>query len=98
MRLSLRESWRLRAIERELCRSQPDLAGMLAVFASIHAGEAVGLHDQAGRPDDGVVVERGQAGGLCAGARRRLGRIVRALFVTPAEAVGLTQPMRSPGR
>jgi hypothetical protein len=32
MRLSLRESWRLRAIECDLCQSQPDLAGMLAVF------------------------------------------------------------------
>jgi hypothetical protein len=98
MRLSLRESWRLRAIERDLRRSQPDLAGMLAVFAGIHAGEAIVRRDQAGRRDNGVVVVPGQAGGWCARARRRLGRIARALFVAPADAVGLTPPMRSPER
>jgi hypothetical protein len=71
---------------------------MLADFASIHAGEAIVRRDQADRRVDGVMAVQGRAGGLRARARRRLGRIVWALFVTPAEAVGLTQPMRSPER
>jgi hypothetical protein len=98
MRLPLRESWRLRAIERELRRSEPHLAGMLAVFAGIHAGEAIADNDQLNWRVTEAAAVPGRLAGLRAGARRRLGRIARALFVMPGEAVGPTQSMRSPGQ
>lgn len=41
MRVPHRESWRLRGIERELRRTEPHLAGMLAIFGRLTAGEAI---------------------------------------------------------
>jgi hypothetical protein len=41
MKVSFRESWRLRRIEARLRRSDPHLAGMLAIFARLSAGEAI---------------------------------------------------------
>jgi hypothetical protein len=108
-------SWRLRAIERGLRRSEPHLAAMLALFAKLNAGEVIVSREQAHRTGNGaglVLCTLGAESGLLAGARRvsdqarelcvrarqRLSRIVRALLVTPAEAVGFTQPTRSPGQ
>ena len=43
-------SWRLRAIERGLRRSEPHLAAMLAIFAKLNAGEAIISREQAHQP------------------------------------------------
>jgi hypothetical protein len=116
MRVPFRASWRLRAIERGLRRSEPHLAAMLAIFAHLYAGEVIISREQAHRPGNwaglALAVPTGAVSGLLAGARwvsdratrlyvqarQRLSRIVRALLVTPADAVGFTQPTRSPGQ
>lgn len=115
MRISLRESWRLRAIEHGLRRSEPHLAGMLAIFAELNAGEVIVSREQARRPANWagpLLAVLGAVGALLAAARlvlgqaarlgvrirRQLRRIVRALLVTPSEAVNFTQSMRSQGQ
>lgn len=50
MRVPYRESWRLRGIERELRRTEPHLAAMLAVFARLNAGEAMLSTERIRRP------------------------------------------------
>lgn len=104
MRVPLRAPWRLRALERELRRTEPHLAAMLAIFAKLNAGEAIVSREEAHRPGDwtGRVLAvpacahrvPDRSTGLYVRARRRLIRIVGTLLVTPAEAVGLTQPTR----
>jgi len=54
MRLPLRQSWRLRGIERELVRSAPHLGAMLAIFARLTAGEAVTGREQLSPPGNWV--------------------------------------------
>jgi hypothetical protein len=103
MRIPFRAPWRLRALERELRRTEPHLAAMLAIFAKLNAGEAIVSREQAHRPGDRTgrvlagptwahrVPDRSTGLPVRAG---RLIRIVRTLLVTPAEAAGLAQPPR----
>ncbi len=50
MRIPYRRQWRLRRLSRSLCRSDPHLAAMLAIFARLNAGEAITSREQATRP------------------------------------------------
>jgi hypothetical protein len=50
MRLSFRQWWRLRRIQRRLRRSEPHMAAMLAIFTRLTAGEAIISREQACRP------------------------------------------------
>jgi hypothetical protein len=50
MGLSFRQWWQLRGIEHGLCRSDPHLAAMLAIFAKLSAGETVLGREQVHRP------------------------------------------------
>lgn len=50
MRVPYRESWRLSAIERELRRTEPHLASMLAIFARLNAGQAIFSAERVRRP------------------------------------------------
>lgn len=42
------QRWRLRRMERWICRSDPHLAAMLAIFARLTAGEAIASVEQYG--------------------------------------------------
>ena len=81
MRVPYRESWRLRAIERELRRTEPHLAGMLAIFARLNAGEAIFGAERVRRPGDwlGLVpaLLAGVITGLAVAANWVSGRTVR---------------------
>jgi hypothetical protein len=44
-----RQRWLLRRMERGLCRSDPHMAAMLAIFARLTAGEAITSAEQAQR-------------------------------------------------
>jgi hypothetical protein len=89
MGLSFRESCQLRALERGLRRSEPELAEVLDAFGRADSEDAVVSREQPSRPDNwpGLVLVR---------ARHQLSRVARALFLTPSEAVNFTQAMRSP--
>jgi hypothetical protein len=87
MRLSFRDSWRLRAIERGLRRSEPHLAGMMAIFARLNAGEVISSREQARRLENGVEA----ALAVLAGA-------VSALFATARWESGRTAGMRARAR
>jgi hypothetical protein len=58
MRTSYRQRWLLRRMERGLCRSDPHLAAMLAIFARLTMGEAITSAEQAQR---GTKLRRGLA-------------------------------------
>jgi hypothetical protein len=58
MGTSYRQRWLLRRIERGLCRSDPHMAGMLAIFARLTMGEAITSAEQAQR---GTKLRRGLA-------------------------------------
>ncbi len=49
MRIPFRRQWLLRRLNRRLCRSDPHLAAMLAIFARLNAGEAITSPEQAVR-------------------------------------------------
>jgi hypothetical protein len=77
MRIPLRESWRLRAIEHGLSRSEPHLAGMLAIFAKLNAGEVIISREQARRPGNWAgpfLAVLGAVGALLAAARLVVGQ------------------------
>lgn len=57
MRIPYRRRWLLWRLNRRLCRSDPHLAVMLAIFARLNAGEAITSREQAARPH--AVVWRG---------------------------------------
>lgn len=48
MRIPYRQHWLLRRVNRSLCRSDPHLAAMLAIFARLNAGEVITSREQAG--------------------------------------------------
>lgn len=111
MKLPFRQSWQLRRIERELRRSELHLAGMLAIFAKLNAGETILSREQEHRPGfvlavlAGIVAGcaaagrwvLGRAARLCSGARRRLGPVARALGVAPSAAGNSVDSRRSLG-
>jgi hypothetical protein len=80
-----RRHWLLRRIGRELCRSDPHLAAMLAIFARLYAAEAIVSTEQAGphparwlRSAATVLAACGRwvfrrAASACTAARRRFG-------------------------
>lgn len=86
MRPSFRQFRQLRDIERELCRSDPHLAAMLAIFARLTAGEPVISREQA-RPA-AVHVRRvlaalaGAIAGVAAAARWVSGRMTQLCAAT----------------
>lgn len=51
MRIPYRQHWLLRRMNRRLCRSDPHLAAMLAIFARLYAAEVIASQEQAIRPD-----------------------------------------------
>jgi hypothetical protein len=59
VRIPYRERWLLRGVDRRLCRSDPHLATMLAIFARLNAGEAITGQEQATSP--GARTRRGLA-------------------------------------
>lgn len=58
MGTSYRQRWLLRRMECGLCRSDPHMAGMLAIFARLTAGEAITSAEQTQR---GTRLRRGLA-------------------------------------
>lgn len=50
MRLSFRQAWQLRGIERRLRRSEPHMAAMLGIFTMLTAEEAISSCEQVRRP------------------------------------------------
>lgn len=50
MRLSLRQSWQLRDIERRLRRSEPHMAAMLMIFTMLTAEEAISSREHVRQP------------------------------------------------
>lgn len=50
MRIPVRQRWLLRRMDRRLCRSDPHLAAMLAIFARLNVREAITSREQA-HPD-----------------------------------------------
>lgn len=50
MRIPCRRHWLLRRMNRRLCRSDPHLAAMLAIFARLYAAEAIMSKEQAAWP------------------------------------------------
>lgn len=46
MRLSLTERWKLHRIEVAVCRSDPHLAALMAMFTRLAAREAMPPHEQ----------------------------------------------------
>ena len=50
MRFPYRQQWLLRRMNRSLCRSDPHLAAMLAIFARLTASEAITSQEQATTP------------------------------------------------
>lgn len=92
MRLSLRETCRLRGIERRLRQSEPHMVAMLAIFARLCASEPFNSCEQARLPRSwarsalaalwGTLAAAAdwvfnRAARTCAAARRRIGRIAR---------------------
>lgn len=77
MRVPFRESWRLRGIERELRRSEQHLAGMLAVFARLNAGEAILNRERVRRPGDRARVVLAVLVGAISGLAGAAGRVSR---------------------
>jgi hypothetical protein len=63
---------------------------MLASFAALNAGQAINSPEQGGEVPC-------RAAGLCASARRQFGRVMQALIVSSAEAVGFAEPI-APGQ
>jgi hypothetical protein len=59
MSFPFRQRWLLRHMTRSLCKSDPHLAAMLAIFARLNAGETVASKEQAASP--GVRAWRGLA-------------------------------------
>jgi hypothetical protein len=59
MRFPYRRQWLLRRMNRALCRSDPHLAAMLAIFARLTAGEAITSQEQSTSP--GARARRGLA-------------------------------------
>ena len=74
--------WVLRRMGRGLCRSDPHLAAMLAIFTRLTAGEAIDSREQAGPPGSPMRRILARLGGaitvaaacLCSCARRALRR------------------------
>ena len=54
MTIPYRQRWLLRRMDRRLCRSDPHMAAMLAIFARLTTGEAITSIEQADRPDTRV--------------------------------------------
>lgn len=50
MEINIREQWRLRRLERELHRTEPHLAGMLAVFGRLTAQDVMPAVERLRRP------------------------------------------------
>jgi len=48
MRIPYQQYWALRRLNRSLCRSDPHLAAMLAIFARLTVGEAIASREQPG--------------------------------------------------
>jgi hypothetical protein len=64
MTLSLRQAWRLRGIQRELCRSQPALADIFQAFTQQNAGQPIDTREQLPpQGEAGECLPGGPAGG-----------------------------------
>lgn len=102
----------LRAIERELCRSEPHLAAMLAIFAALTAGEPIISREQA-RPAAArmrrvLAALAGAIAGVAVAARWVSGRMMRPCAAAwrwlsraariPASTSSATDNPAGPGR
>lgn len=67
MRIPYRQHWLLRRVNRSLCRSDPQLAAMLAIFARLNAGEVITSREQAGPLGARVIRSLGWLGKAIAG-------------------------------
>lgn len=91
MRIPCRQHWLLRRMERRLCRSDPHLAAMLAMFTRLTVGEATTSTEQA-HPENRV--QRGLAWlwaaitGLGVGLADGVSRVLRRIATTCAVVRG----------
>jgi Protein of unknown function (DUF3040) len=86
MRMPHRQRRMLRRMDRRLCRSDPHLAAMLAIFARLYGSEAISSTEQAPPVRvPGALMWVGSAAvwvvsGLAAGARRLVRHMAAACF------------------
>jgi hypothetical protein len=67
MRIPYRQHWLLRRMNRSLCRSDPHLAAMLAIFARLNAGEVISSREQESPLGISVIRSLGWLGKITAG-------------------------------
>jgi hypothetical protein len=80
MRIPYRQHWLLRRAARGLCRSDPHLAAMLAIFARLYVSEAIISAEQLGPHPfrRGLAWLPGAASAVAACARRVFRRVASA--------------------